>query len=200
MKYYDARHQIQTGDALICAGPWLFSRAIRFFTREKYSHVGMAVWITFNGGQKRLCMFEAMEGSGVQLVPLYHNLSVNYWPHNSKIWWAPLQGLNGQKVASYYLQHWADSYVLPYQFIVDALPFLQKIRRAFGRGVRVSEHRFHCSEIYTRSVINAGFNAKNCKDPVMVTPGDVSRFSCLGKLVELEQDEHIFPLNTESGW
>jgi len=41
--YKDIRDDIQTGDIILFSGKGIFSRLIRWFTKSKYSHVGMAV-------------------------------------------------------------------------------------------------------------------------------------------------------------
>lgn len=67
MIYADARAKIQSGDILAWSGDALFSRLIQRTTRSKYSHVGVAWCIA-----GRVFALEAIEGTGVRLMPLSH--------------------------------------------------------------------------------------------------------------------------------
>ena len=111
MNYQQVREYIQTGDLLSCAGPWNFSRFIRFMTRSDTSHVGLACLIQFNTGQKRLCIFEAVEGCDVRLVPLHHYLKTEFWPKGGKMWWSPLKdkSISGSSLMDFCLQAWGQA-------------------------------------------------------------------------------------------
>jgi hypothetical protein len=66
---YDAsREQIKNADVLMYRGRSLESRIIRWATRSRYSHAGLAVW--WNG---RLMVMEAV-GRGVIVTPLSKNV------------------------------------------------------------------------------------------------------------------------------
>lgn len=63
MKYKKAKKQIKNGDLIAFSGSSAFSSIVKFFTRSKFSHVGIAI---FRG--KNLFIFEALEGKGVQIT------------------------------------------------------------------------------------------------------------------------------------
>lgn len=191
MNYLRARNHIKTGDLLCCAGPWNFSRLIRLVTKSDISHVGLACWIQFNTGQKRLCMFEAVEGSDVRIVPLHHYLKTVFWPNSGKMWWQPLQNetINGSGLMDYCLQQWGQGYVGSYQFIVGMLPLLQRIRKWIGKPMDIDKNRFHCSELVTTALIQQGY--QHTKEPVFTTPGEVSKFGCWGSRVLLENNDEM---------
>lgn len=67
-QYDDVRSQIKNGDVLMYQGRSLVSRLIRFFTRSRYSHAGLAVW-----WNERLMVMEAV-GKGVVVTPLSSNV------------------------------------------------------------------------------------------------------------------------------
>jgi len=69
VEYDDNRGEIKNGDVLLYRGRSLESRLIRWATRSRYSHAGLAVW--WNG---RLMVMEAV-GRGVVVTPLSKNVS-----------------------------------------------------------------------------------------------------------------------------
>lgn len=78
LKYYtyeEARSKIEDGDIVFIrdkVGPVV--SLIRFFTRSKYSHVGIAFWIK-TAGKKRLMVVEAQGGSKRRIVNIsYYNM------------------------------------------------------------------------------------------------------------------------------
>jgi len=69
VEYEVRRLQIKNGDVLMYRGRSLESRLIRWATRSKYSHAGLAVWWNY-----RLMVMEAV-GRGVIVTPLSKNVS-----------------------------------------------------------------------------------------------------------------------------
>lgn len=84
LKFDDVKHEIQTGDLLAFSGWGPLHFGIRLWEwfcywysgrkgrpLPKYSHVGMAVWVTLfgGGGQPRLHILE-QEMAGCRLIPL----------------------------------------------------------------------------------------------------------------------------------
>lgn len=74
LKYEDARMHIKDGDIVFIrdkAGPLI--SLIRFFTKSKYSHAGIAFWIE-TAGKRRLMMVEAQGGAKRRIVNIsYYN-------------------------------------------------------------------------------------------------------------------------------
>ena len=188
MNYQQAHELIQTGDLLSCAGPWTFSRLIRLMTKSDTSHVGIACWIQFNTEQRRLCIFEAIEGVGIRIQPLHFYLSTIFWPTGGKMWWSPLKSkeINGAGLMDFCLQAWGKGYVGPYQFIVAMLPLLQRIRKWLGKLLDTDKNKYHCAELVTAALMEQGYIHN--KEPSFTTPGEVSKFSCWGPRILLEND------------
>lgn len=67
MKYEDIRHDIKSGDLLLCSGNSFFSKLIQHSTRSIWSHVGFVLYIS---DAKRLMIMESVEDIGVRTVPL----------------------------------------------------------------------------------------------------------------------------------
>ena len=75
--YEKAREHINDGDIVFIrdkVGPIV--ALIRFFTRSRYSHVGIAFWIN-TGGKKRLMFAEAQGGAKRRIVNISYYDSVN---------------------------------------------------------------------------------------------------------------------------
>lgn len=184
MQYRFARRLISTGDVFTCRGMWPFSRSIRWWTGDDVSHAGIAIWGRFaHENRERLFMFEAMEGYGVQLIPLSTALE-RYWSTGGAVFWHPLSAtFDGGAVANFALQNWTQAYASRYQFILGISPRLRWLRRL--RGAKTDLSGWHCSELVTRSVIAAGY--KHEKPPEFTTPGDVGRLMCFRQRLELRR-------------
>jgi hypothetical protein len=192
-KYHRHVSNIKTGDLLLCRGNWLMSKTIRLLTGGEYSHAAIAVWIRFNG-VKRLCMFEAMEGSDVRIVPLYDTLKEYYWPYNDAyVTHKPLlsttpddrvNSFSGDYLIDYMLEHWSYKYANWYQFVVGVSPTIRKIRRFFGRNEDTGKDNYHCSEIIATALREQGYEL--LKNASMVTPSDLDSFTCFGAGTNLD--------------
>ncbi len=208
MLYSEARKLIKTGDILTFAGTWWMSRLIRLVTRQTVSHIGVAVWLNFNGeSSKRLCMFEAMEGRDVRIVPLDRTLQEDYWSKGGRVYWQTYKSIcdesnnnctkqvQGTKVMDYCLQHWGDGYANPWQFVVILTPHIRMLRKWLTGSLDTSKSKEHCSELVSNGIKNAGYTG-NTKESCITTPGDVSAFSCLTPSVELFSD---YPCHLKRG-
>lgn len=75
--YKEARDHINDGDIVFIrdkVGP--LTSLVRFFTKSKYSHVGIAFWI-HTAGKKRLMMVEAQGGAKRRIVNISYYDSIN---------------------------------------------------------------------------------------------------------------------------
>ena len=188
MRYSAVKDLVRTGDVLAFRGTWLFSRLIRWYSRQPVSHVGLAVWLRIGEEtEDRLCVLEAMEGYGVRLLPLAHALG-DYWTHGGAAWWCPLRDLyDGEEGVGYALAQWGGEYASPYQFAVLMSPTLQRLRHLLGRPDHVGgPDRFHCSELVSRSLAFAG--ASIPKPACYMTPGDVICLPALRPGILIEPD------------
>lgn len=186
MLYEEARDLIKNGDMFACKGYSFFSKAIRLYTHQYWSHIGSAFWMKFNGGKPRLCIFQSMEGRGIEVTPLGKALAQEYWPNNGEVWWLKLKdNYHREAVTDFYLQKWGDGYAYPYQFVVAMIPLIQKIRKLVGKPMKVGHDHYHCSETGTYALMSAGFKY-DAKEPCLVTPGDLAAFDCFEPPVLLE--------------
>jgi hypothetical protein len=64
--YDDARKLVKTGDLILCSGPAIFSRLIRWATASPWSHIAMVVRMD---DIDRVMVMEAVEKIGVRIVP-----------------------------------------------------------------------------------------------------------------------------------
>ena len=185
MSYYNLENKIQTGDLLECAGPWLMSRMIRKVTRSKVSHVGLAAWISFENGPRKLCMFEALEGKGLRLVPLFETLVEDYHARGGQIWWRPLveERMSGPELLDFCMDRWTKDYANPKQFMIMAAPLLFQL---LGFKKDTDPDAYHCSELVAAAVQAQGF--ERAKNPALTTPDDITRYSVFGDRFELRPE------------
>lgn len=190
MNYNELRRIVLTGDLLSCGGPWMFSRLIRWKTGQPRSHVGLAVWLQFNGGEKRLCILESLVKQGIRIYPLRRYLETDIWPYNGQIWWQPLidPKIKGNALIDYGLQKWGNGYADHRQFLVIASSLLQFIRRKRGKRLDTNPELFHCAELVTSALVAQGFEYPH--EPTMATPGDVCEFKCFGSPVEITRPDY----------
>lgn len=186
MNYKDVRNLIKTGDIFSCSGTAMYSKLIKAWTHDEITHTGIAVWVRFPQDEipDRLCILQAHIFKGVQLGLLSNVLTNDYWKYNGKVYWQKLNNINGDNVASFALANWSKAYPSLYQFVIAGSKLVQAIRTATGRSLNINPEKFHCSELATRALIDAGFYY--AYDPAVTTPSDVSKFSCLGPKVLLE--------------
>lgn len=183
MKYSKARSLIKTGDVIATSGYTWHGRLVQLVTREDVSHVGFAAWLGFNGGDKRLCLFDSQVGRGVGFEPISHCLM-----RGEHVYWYQLidGNIKGPELLDFCIQHWGENYANIYQFIIFISPTLKFLRTFLGKDLDTSDDRWHCSELITSAFLAQGY--AHDKEPVLTTPGDVTRFTCLYTRVELEND------------
>lgn len=179
-------NELKTGDLLACQGTWPMSRAIQWLTDQDISHVGLVVNIKFNGnGDKIPCIFQSMEGRGVELLPLKEVLQTKYWPFGGKVYWQKCL-LDGDKLAKFCLHRWGGEYANYYQFLVGLSPLLRFLRKLRGANLDTKKDGWHCSELIADGLADQGVTFY--KDSALITPGDLSGFDVWGARVELTQD------------
>lgn len=69
ISYNFARDQIQDGDIIFIKGTTVISKVTRFFTKSKYTHVGIAFWVYINR-KPRLMITEAQGGTRRRMLNL----------------------------------------------------------------------------------------------------------------------------------
>ncbi len=69
VSYVEVRQQIHDGDIVFINGSSWVAKIIKFFTKSKFSHVGIAFWCEINN-QKRLMIVDAQGGNKRRIVNL----------------------------------------------------------------------------------------------------------------------------------
>ncbi len=182
MNYEEAKKYIKDGDVLTFAGSWRMSRLIRFWTGQKVSHVGIAIWLRF--GQEtedRLCVLESMEPGGVRIIPLSMALK-----ESNAVYWQKLDSalVDAHEALGWAIQQWGGKYASWLQFLSFISPRFRKLREWRGFPAKVGSG-YHCSELIAEALKFGGY--KPPKDPALVTPGDIWDFKCLGEPVLIEK-------------
>lgn len=182
MDYLRAAEYIRTGDLFLFRGRSLFSWLIRRYTYSVYSHAGVAIWVKADGEQ-RLCVLEAMEGSGVRLYPM--DLYVKQCVKQGVIvcWYAIAAdaGVNREKVAAFALKGWGTPYASLWSllWLFGLLPRL--FRFIFGLGVGYNDKGTFCSRYCAQALAYGGcvFGVGDPATPDLATPGDLVNLPCL---------------------
>ena len=182
MLYNDARQLIKNGDILACTGNELFSKAIKFFTKSKYSHVGIAFWLkTIEGFDYRLFILEAVDGAGVRIYPLSEALN-EYGSGNIDLY--KLKNLDGNLVLSYALDKIGKDYVTFWQLFLIVSKITKYIRRLWDKDDETKENKYHCSKLVFNSLIHAGY--KYDKLSILINPNDIIKFTCFEDPIKLK--------------
>jgi hypothetical protein len=196
---YDAiRDHIRTGDAFLfesVTSPLDFDTLISWWTRSKYVHVGMAIWLPSRGGiDDRLFVLEAKDGMCVRLIPLSDYLMQGRRVHwferrtaimnspDEKTWHAET---NAKVMAEFSMAQLGDNYIAYWSLIWDFL-MLGRPRPAVRKYLLTRMRDFHstggdnpkatqtwfCSELYAAAARAGG--ATLSKVPYDMAPGDIA--------------------------
>lgn len=71
-QYPDVRHEIRSGDILLCSGEYAFSKLVRKATDSCWSHVA---YVQRQADTDRLMVLESIECKGVRMIPLSEYVS-----------------------------------------------------------------------------------------------------------------------------
>lgn len=93
LSYNSAREQIENGDIIFVHGiRSIVDRAIMFFTRSTYVHVGIAFWImTDDVSPKRLMIVEAQGGTKRRIINLSYYRQYGFDVVNPPVHWNDVQ-------------------------------------------------------------------------------------------------------------
>jgi hypothetical protein len=161
--YSEIRSTIEDGDVFTFSGPWLFSKLIRYWTKQEVSHAGLAVWIN-----ERLFILEAMDGIGLRFVPLSHT----FREYGQVFWQKNLT--SGRQCLEWALNQWGVAYPGKFRFLSIMSPRL--------RGW-IKPHGLHCAGLVAGALQEAGFDCP--KEPEYTSPGDLWDFRCLSLAEEI---------------
>jgi len=165
--YSDIRLQIRDGDVLLYEGFTLPSRIIRWATRSRYTHAGVAVW-----WNDRLMVLEAV-GRGVSVTPL----SANLRRYRGHVQWftttKPISQAKRREMIQFAQQELGKGYAL-WKSIV--LGFFILFRRNVDKRDRLRrENKLYCSW-YVAQIYNVvGLDLKKGVSDRFMTPDDIAR-------------------------
>jgi hypothetical protein len=197
--YTEARSQIQNGDA------FLFERegglldvagaAISWWTRSKYVHVGMAIWL-----ERRLFVLEAKDSECVRLRLVSDYLMDGRKTHWFKLAdeWPPITKdrkvppFIRSKMSYFGMTQLGDNYIAYWRLVWDFLilgrprPAVRQARmkastrmsmRAIGKPDPTG--CWWCSELYAATIVAAGGTLPNGMRPAQASPESVAEFPFL---------------------
>jgi hypothetical protein len=81
MRYTNARPAIKSGDLILWEGRGFAARVVQWFTKSRWSHIGVAAW-----WGNRLMVVDAYPFKGTRARPLSHDLKNAYWLHTVAAW------------------------------------------------------------------------------------------------------------------
>ncbi len=150
---YDlARDDIKTGDLFFCSGDYFFSRAIQYFSKSPFSHVGV---IYKEENLHRILFLESELLYGVRMAPLSKYMRDNngrHRPYKGTVLIAAVQGMDPEKVKQV-ISFGMDELTRPYNNW-EILRILTRI--IFKKGRRTRSRRYICSEYVQRCFAMAG--------------------------------------------
>jgi hypothetical protein len=178
MLYDEAKLKIQNADVFAFEGHSLFGSLIRLRSHSYITHVGQALWLRFGTESKdRLCVFEAMEGSGVRIVPMCLVMEQRAKAGERVHWLKLSDDFRRDEVIGFALERWGDRYSSPIQFLSSFGRVTNWVLKHLGCPSEIDKDRPFCSWLVAESLMRDGFVLKRA--PAYTMPGDVFDFSCL---------------------
>jgi hypothetical protein len=167
LEYSEIRRQIHNGDVLLYEGFNLASRLIRWATRSRYSHAGIAVW-----WNDRLMVMEAV-GNGVSVTPMSNN--VRHY-HGHVKWYSTREPIPENKrleMVRFAQEELGKEYALWKAFLLG-LAVLFKRNKDKKDDLR-RENKLYCSW-YVAQIYNAiSLDLKKGVSDRFMTPQDIAR-------------------------
>jgi hypothetical protein len=132
MKYSDYKKHISSGDIILWSGTKPHSRLIRWLTKSKWSHVGIALW-----WGNRLMVLDSFAFKGTRARPLSHDLKNAYWVPSGSAW-------NGEAQA----------------FALDELDRKYSFQNLWKTwlGLNLVQSEYHCAQYAAAVLAKAGVN------------------------------------------
>ena len=179
--YDDHRADIQNGDVLLYRGTTLESQLIRWVTRSRYSHAGLAVW-----WNERLMVMEAV-GKGVVVTPLSSNVA----GYRGDVEWFvprdPLSAADRLRLVEFAQRELGKEYALAKAFLLGIRILFQRDREKRDRLRR--EGQLFCSH-YVAATYNAvGRDLKRGVSDRFMSPGDIADSPVLQRRGALKKRE-----------
>jgi hypothetical protein len=205
-KYNQIRDTVRTGDVFAFSGKGNTSNLIKNFTHSKYSHVGMALWITpLHSLVNRLFIIESttlntlpdIDGSyrrGVQIIPMAQRLE----GYVGQCWWLPikqplLDDDEKTKLTSWLFQREASHVDYDTTQAIKAAIDPEKWPRPFrwlhGLLSRWTDNKEDLKKMFCSELVTKALQVINRVPPEVISsemlPSDVVLFPCLGDPVQL---------------
>ncbi|MBK8847463.1 MAG: hypothetical protein IPO27_13310 [Bacteroidetes bacterium] len=168
LKYESLREHLQTGDLVFCSGNYQFSKAIQYFTKSVWSHVGV-IYKDENLG--RMLVLESEAGIGVRLCPLskylkdYHGKNK---PYKGFVVIARVDpAVNSDRVKKI-ISYGLDELTKPYdnwEIIRIMIRILFKITR------KTKDRKYICSELIDECYKQAGVKFRLLNE--FISPDDI---------------------------
>jgi hypothetical protein len=183
VEYDDNRGEIKNGDVLLYRGRSLESRLIRWATRSRYSHAGLAVW--WNG---RLMVMEAV-GRGVVVTPLSKNVSL--YPGYVE-WFTSVEEIPDHErlqMVEFAQQELGKEYALWRAVLLG-------VRRLFQHDVETRDRmrrelRLFCSHYVAQAYNAVGRDLKKGVSDRFMSPGDVAASPLLKRVGALRKSAAV---------
>lgn len=168
LDYAHVRDSLRTGDIVFCSGTYFFSKAIQWFTKSVWSHVGI---IYRDDNLERIFILESETFIGVRLAPLskylrdYHGRNK---PYKGRIVIGRLHPEPDVQNVKKAISFGMDELTKPY----DNWEILRiAVRILFKRGRRSRDKKYICSELVYEAFRKADvwfkFNKKS------ISPDDI---------------------------
>lgn len=168
LDYAHVRDSLRTGDIVFCSGTYFFSKAIQWFTKSVWSHVGI---IYRDDNLERIFILESETFIGVRLAPLskylrdYHGRNK---PYKGRIVIGRLNPEPDVQNVKKAISFGMDELTKPYD---NWEIFRIAVRILFKRGRRSRDKKYICSELvyeaFRKADIWFKFNKKS------ISPDDI---------------------------
>lgn len=173
MNYKQLRNSAISGDVLGVKGDGFFSKIVKFFTKEKYSHVAMLVWHGTG-----LWVYEFVEGRGYQCMPASQWLELR---NGQKIYFGrgPNEMTNNEECIIKSTGSFRVSEIKQHYGIIS----LVKVVLSQWTGKKINVYFKVCSTFIQHVWEECGFKMDTTADP-----GDIMRVSkANGAIDKIEQ-------------
>lgn len=172
--------EIEDGDLLAFHGRTIFSWWIRVVTKQRVTHVGIAVWI-----RGRLYVLEAVEGRGVRIHPLDDYLRDRKLRVDWHELYATQYGVDVEKLLDEAFANVGKRYAPWWQFFRSWGVLTRWIAGLMEWALDCDDERFFCSEHVLWCLRRAGYTGEGYRDTATATPGDVCELPCFHRVGQL---------------
>lgn len=189
MKLIEAINRIETGDVLLFEGRAWYSRLVKRWTKSRFSHAGLALWVNI-GTSRKLAVVEAQDWAGVRIYPLERRL-MDAKKTGEKIHWYALTDpvVNRQRAGEMAVSWWGARYATWTQFLFSFARWTRPVWKWLGWWGRDTDpDRWFCSELVASSLFFAGYipGPGDESKPWKIPPEGVALFTCLHRRGVLE--------------